>query len=414
MNILLSAYTCGAGCGSEPGVGWNVARGLALRGHHVTVVTSPLYREQTQQAIEEEKLDIRLIQVANDTRSNLFIKRHVKWQKKAALILRDEAQKHHYDVVHHVTFNQYRGLRDVFRAGLPFLIGPIGGAETISPPFLLRGGLSPMVILKEMLRYFTVDAIPAILRCNHCPQQGKILFSNDITAQRLTCGSLGIRLKRPFSLLPAIALDDSEICASAPQRNKKQPYMLFYGSLKRPEKGIRPVLEAFARYRCMGGTLTLVLVGMDDAEKGTIQQYGERLGIPHGALMTEGFVKRSKMLELMQGATAMLYAGYRDSGAMSALEAVAQGINVICFDIPSQHWLPAAFATKVPIPSLFGGRAAIAQALANGMLQAEKEPEHSPEWHRARVAWLQNEMTWASRLTRLEAEYHQLQEKATR
>ena len=39
MNILLSAYSCEPGKGSEPGIGWHWTLEIANRGHNVTVIT---------------------------------------------------------------------------------------------------------------------------------------------------------------------------------------------------------------------------------------------------------------------------------------------------------------------------------------------------------------------------------------
>lgn len=406
MNILLSAYTCGAGCGSEPGVGWNVARGLAMHGHHVTVVTSPLYREQTERAIVEEKLDIRLIQVDNNSKSNLFIKRHIKWQKKAAFVIRDEAQKHHYDIVHHVTFNQYRGLRDVFKAGLPYVIGPVGGAECIPFSLLLNGDLRFSVKIKELLRYVAADAVPAISRCIMCSAHGQVLASNPATAKRLNKGI--IRLRKPARIIPAIAIAESEIVHQPAQPDTEKPYMLFYGSLSRPEKGIGPVLRAFSAYLRQGGKLKLVVVGMKEDELPRAAQLLQKLNIPKSAVEWHTLVPRSTMLDLMRRATAVLYTAYRDSGSMSVLEAVALGADILCFDIDSQAWLPNEFALKVPVPSLAAGKNAVINALAQGMQKAEKSPAHTTEWHRARVDWLQKNMTWDVRIGQLERVYAEI------
>ena len=62
MNILLSSYSFGAGRGSEAGVGWNVAKGLALRGHTVTVLTTSEFSSGNRSAIEQEELNITLIE----------------------------------------------------------------------------------------------------------------------------------------------------------------------------------------------------------------------------------------------------------------------------------------------------------------------------------------------------------------
>src|ERR1700686_4339173 len=39
MKILLSAYSCLPNSGSEPGIGWNWAQGIAACGHQVFVIT---------------------------------------------------------------------------------------------------------------------------------------------------------------------------------------------------------------------------------------------------------------------------------------------------------------------------------------------------------------------------------------
>lgn len=406
MNILLSAYTCGAGCGSEPGVGWNVARSLALRGHRVTVVTSPLYHEQTQQAIDTEHLNIRLIQVDNNTKSNLFIKRHVRWQKKAAIVIREEAQKNCYDVVHHVTFNQYRGLQDVFQAGIPYVVGPVGGAEIIPPTLLLHGHLHHAAKLKEALRYVATDAVPAIHRINNCPYPSRVLASNPATAHRLNSGF--IHLRQEAHILPAIAISEAEISQEQPTPDQNAPYLLFYGSFTRPEKGIGLVLEAFAAYRRQGGMLRLIIVGLKAEELPQIKTATQRLGLPESAIEWRTFIPRDTMLDMMRHASAVLYTAYRDSGSMSVLEAVALGVNVICFDINSQAWLPNQFAIKVAVPALFRGKKAITEALVRGMQQAEALPPRSAQWHQSRVKWLQETMTWDVRIRKFEQIYTSL------
>lgn len=406
MNILLSAYTCGAGCGSEPGVGWNVARGLALRGHHVTVVTSPLYHEQTQRAIEKEQLDIKLIQVDNNTPSNLFIKRHVRWQKKAAPLIQQIAKQQQIEVVHHVTFNQYRGLRDVLSAGVPYVIGPVGGAEVIPLPLLIHGGLPPMRCLKELLRYIAADAIGMIRRCCKSSACGKVFVSNEPTASRLNHGFF--RLNEPAQICPAIAVNESEIVETAPVPQQNSPYFLLYASLKRAEKGILPVLRAMSLYHHSGGKCKLVIVGAPPEEHEAIAALCRRLSIPDGCIEIHAFVERTRMLQLMEGARSVLYTAYRDSGSMTVLESLAKGVPVICFDIPSQNWAPSEWVQKVRIPRAFISSSAVTKALADALKRAEKAPALSEESHRHRCAWLRKEMTWEARALRFEQEYMKL------
>ena len=48
MKILMSAFSCGPGQGSEPGVGWNTAMAAARLGHEVTVLTQTEFRAQIE------------------------------------------------------------------------------------------------------------------------------------------------------------------------------------------------------------------------------------------------------------------------------------------------------------------------------------------------------------------------------
>ena len=45
MRVLLSAFQCAPGLGSEPGTGWHWATTLPRLGHEVTVLTSSTQRE---------------------------------------------------------------------------------------------------------------------------------------------------------------------------------------------------------------------------------------------------------------------------------------------------------------------------------------------------------------------------------
>ena len=51
MRLLLSAYACEPGRGSEPGVGWNWAIALAALGHDVWVLTRANNRDRIEQAL---------------------------------------------------------------------------------------------------------------------------------------------------------------------------------------------------------------------------------------------------------------------------------------------------------------------------------------------------------------------------
>ena len=400
MNILLIAYCIGAGRGSEPGVGWNVARGLALRGHEVTVISTSKYHDQNKQCIDDEKLNIRLI--TQDFPKSRWTRSYKIWQSKIGPVIRHEVQRHQYDVVHHITFNQYRSIKDVFYAKIPALIGPIGGAETIPIPLLRYGVLPIAYVIKELLRYIPWDAIPFIHRINKAKHPVEIICSNQITANRLNKGFF--RVKNSVSIAPAISINRGEICETSMQ-SKEDSYILFDGGLARPQKGTWLMLDALRELWKHNYCIPVCIVGLSDKEKSTISNKAHQLGLPQEALRLHNSVARSEMLTLMRNATIMLSTVYRDSGAMALLEALAQGTRIVCLDIPSQLWLPPDFACKVPVQK---SRRAMVRALVSAIQQQLSLPSPDSSWHKKCIDFLQNHMTWESRIDLFEKMYLKL------
>lgn len=404
MKILLSSYSFGAGCGSEPGVGWNIARGLALRGHEVTVVTTPRLSEQNHAAIEREQLSIRLIEVLFGDKSTRFRSKYYKWQQKIAAVIAREAKENRYDVVHHLTFNQYRGIYDVFHAGIPFLIGPVGGAELIPPYLLLHGKMPLAMVLKELLRYAPWDAVSVIRRINASSVPHAYIASNPVSAERMNQGV--VHLRQPASVHPIIAVNEEDILPDEPER--KQPYFLFDGGLSRPQKGTWLMLDALATAWQRGCRVPVRMVGTTENDHEVIYRYAQKKGLPKDALELLPRVSHEEMLMFMRHSTALLSTVFRDSGGMAILEALAQGTNVICFDIPSQQWLPAELACKVAVPSLLRGGRVAAHSVAEVLQQVAASPSHGDEWHRRRCSFLRAHMTWKAHVAMLEQAYKTL------
>lgn len=407
MKILLSSYSFGAGKGSEPGVGWNIASGLARRGHEITVVTTTEYAEQNHKALENEQLPIRLLEW--DEGLSDFAKRETYnlWQKKIGNRLNDVARNGDFNLVHHITFNQYRGIYDVFAANLPFLIGPIGGAEVVPYAFLTGKHLPPAMTMKEILRHCPWDAQALISRFNNSGQRGLILASNKPTAQRLN-RNFPFSLARKARVCPIIAVHGSEILDEPPVR-ADHPYFVYYGGM-RPEKGASLLFPALRRIWDEGVCIPVMMSGMRDEDLPLLRQTVSFFGLPQEAVKPLEFMPRTQLLEIMRGAVAFISTSLRDSGCMALLESVAQGVPSVCFDIPSQDWLLPEFAQKVSM-SPRGGKIRAEfciEGLKNALLKAASSAQPDSEWHRNRASWLRQTMTWEVRLTQIEEAYQHI------
>lgn len=147
LKVLLICYACDPTYGSEPGMGWNFAHHIS-KYHDVHVL------------VEEGKFADRLKEyiaahpdeVSNMTFHFVFRERHRllrkiwppsyywyyrKWHKDALKLAESLHRKEQFDLVHQITISGFREPGFMWKLGIPFIWGPIGGL-TDTPWCLLR------------------------------------------------------------------------------------------------------------------------------------------------------------------------------------------------------------------------------------------------------------------------------------
>jgi glycosyltransferase involved in cell wall biosynthesis len=154
-RILVSAYALSPVLGSEPGVGWNLCSRLAAY-HDVTVLArswnealwpqDARHREEAERFIEakgpfpgltihfvESPPLSRLLQPHPlvSLRSPFYFQGYAAWQRAA---YREAVRLHHerpFDAAHQLTIATFREPGHLWKLGVPFFWGPIGGGENI-------------------------------------------------------------------------------------------------------------------------------------------------------------------------------------------------------------------------------------------------------------------------------------------
>src|ERR1017187_3861154 len=111
MKVLLSAYACEPGRGSEPGVGWNWIAPLS-RCHEVWVITRANNRPSIEAAGGSNSARFvycdlpRWMRWWKKGRPGILLYYYF-WQFQAFLVARKLHVAVHFDIVHHVTFVKY-------------------------------------------------------------------------------------------------------------------------------------------------------------------------------------------------------------------------------------------------------------------------------------------------------------------
>ena len=331
-RILLSAYACEPGRGSEPGVGWSWATELARLGHQVTVVT----RAANRRAIEQEAP--RLLQTIRFLYYDLppWIQHwrscpggktlyYILWQWFAVRQIRQLFSTLPFDVVHHITYVSARYPSFMAALGIPFWFGPVSGGEVVPP--LLRAGFSAGQKRREWLRdisNFLVALDPLMRRTFR--QAERILVTRD------TLALVPRRWRHKSTVHLAIGLSNPDITATSCQaKHSAHDFRLLYAGRLLEWKGVDIALRAVAQVRQSHPHIRFTIVG-DGPAKDRLAALTRELGL-EDIVSWFGWLPQRAVLEHYRTADVLLFPSLRDSGGMVVLEALADGVPVLCTDL---------------------------------------------------------------------------------
>jgi len=331
VKILLSAYACEPDKGSEPGVGWNVARALA-RSHEVWVLT----RANNRAAIERELARAPMpglhgvyYDLPPWARWWKWRQRGVHlyyylWQMGAVIAARRLHREVRFDLVHHVTFAKYWTPSLVSLLGVPFLWGPVGGGESI--PFTFRRDIGPRGVLVEALRDLGrwLGEHDPLVRLT-ARRSAIALASTPDTARRLRM--LPIRRVHILSQL-GLPTEELDALACQPLPADDPVRFLSIGSLCW-WKGFHLGLQAFAKADVLHAEYWIV---GDGPERARLQRLAAALGVAPRVRFW-GALARADVLRKLAESHVLVFPGLRESGGAACLEAMAAGRPVICLSL---------------------------------------------------------------------------------
>lgn len=329
-RILLSAYSCEPGRGSEPAVGWNWATELARQGHDVTVLT----RTANRRAIELNggALPGSVGFLYYDLPGWMLSLRcfpggrkiyYVLWQWFAARMLRHRFPQPAFDLAQHVTYVSIRYPSFMGSLGLPFYFGPVSGGETV--PRTLRLGFSLSERCREALRDLSNSLVPFDPLIRRTLRQATRIL---VTRDTLALLPLDARWKATQTLAIALPAVGPEFPRAA--RPGSHLRLLYVGRLL-DWKGVDIAMRAVRSARTVHPGMTLTIVG-DGRAKRRLQRLCQKLQL-RDAVQWAGWVSQSELAAYYRNADLLLFPSLRDSGGMVALEALAHGMPVVAADL---------------------------------------------------------------------------------
>jgi glycosyltransferase involved in cell wall biosynthesis len=333
MKVLVSAYSCEPEKGSERGVGWNIVWELAQH-HEVWVLTRP---DESKEAIEAELArhpcpNLHFVYFTlpfwQDSlrwgQSGAMQLHYYLWQIQAYFVGHKLNQEVGFDVTHHVTFVRYANPSFLVFLPIPFVWGPVGGAE--SAPWSFWVDFTWKNKFYEIARLAWRSLGEVDLFTHLTSRQSKIAYAATVeTAQRLKM--LGAN---HVEICPAIGLSSLEIdqLAQLPHQHSHPVRFVSIGRLLH-WKGFHLGLRAFAQANL--GETEYWIIG-DGPERPKLQNLASVLGIIDRVRFW-GELERDAVLAKIAECSVLVHPSLHDSGAGVCLEAMAAGKPIICLDL---------------------------------------------------------------------------------
>ncbi len=333
MKILLSAYSCEPGKGSEPGVGWNIAREVS-RHHQVWVFTRP---DESKAAIEAE--------LARNPNPNLhfvyftlpFWKDSLKWGQSGAMQIhyylwqiqaffvgRRLHKKVGFDLAHHVTFVKYSTPSFISLLKIPFVWGPVGGGEQAPKPFFKDFNTKAKRYEKLRLWAHRIGELDPFTRCTARRSVQVRATTHDTAARLKRMGATHVHVTSESGLAQEEIdrLGHCPLPPSSPVRFISMGRILHW-------KGFHLGIRAFAHADLRDAEYWIL---GDGPELENLTALADQLGIADRVKFW-GRLPRETSLEKLAQCHVLVHPSLHDSGGWVCLEGMAAGRPVLCLDL---------------------------------------------------------------------------------
>lgn len=330
LRILLSAYACRPNMGSEPGVGWNLARAIAQH-HPVWVLTRADNRPFIEAELTQNPFP-NLQFIYCDVPGSKFWNRstktvhlhHYLWQISAYATAKRLLPQMRWDVIHHITYVRYSSPSFLSLLPVPFVWGPVGGGEMAPLAFWEDFHLHARIY--ETLRYLAhrVGEADPFTRLT-ATRSVLVRATTKDTAERLQ-----LMGAQKLELYSESGLSQEEIATLQAVLPPVSDTVRFISMARLLHwKGLHLGIRAFAETNLSNTEYWILGEG---PERDRLQQLAKDLGVEKQVKFL-GRLSRHETLNRLSESHVLLHPSLHDSGGWVCLEAMACGRPVVCLDL---------------------------------------------------------------------------------
>ena len=331
MNYLISAYSVNPYKGSEDSIGWNWVLQYEKNykeGDRIILLTKKFNEKDTRKGLEEFNIQhVELVIVDVPNALNWFREKHsafhhmyyILWQHWAWLWVKHSGIR--FDVIHHVTMNDYRIPSEMYKAkGAKVIWGPMGGAQVTPRPLKVYEKNQLVASFREFVNK----------SCSWNPFYKKALRSyyKIYCINNETQKQISRIVGKDVPLMPELALRDEY--KNLPIRKGKNDILkiVFVGRLI-GKKGIAFLVDALSLMPTDMNWELLIFGDGDD--RALIEKQIADSGIGKNVKLM-GNRPLNQIAEAYQQADVFVLPSLRETSGNVLLEAMAYAVPIVAFD----------------------------------------------------------------------------------
>jgi glycosyltransferase involved in cell wall biosynthesis len=319
-RILVFAYACEPGRGSEPGAGWGIVQALA-RVARCTVLVGPEHERGLKRWASgggHPNIDYRVVEEpswgahAKHHRITWF-PLYLHWLRRARSLGLRLHQVRPFDLIYHATYSSFWLPSPVTTFGVPSVWGPVGGA--VVTPSTLWGLLGVRGLVGEMLDAVATSVLTRLPATRRTWRRATVrIVQNDATLAAL-----------PAALQPTTRVLNHATLIEVPPLARRRPTrrILSIGLLE-SRKGVALAIHGMTH---AAPDVRLVIVG-DGPQRKSLESLVRRLGLDQRVEFL-GRVARADVFQLLEEAAGVVFTGLREEGGLALAEAMYCGVPII-------------------------------------------------------------------------------------
>ena len=338
MKILINAYACSPGMGSEPGMAWNWVSNLA-RFCELHIITEGEFREKIETVVptleQGKNMHFYYNPVSEEIRKMCwnqgdwrFYKYYREWQWKTYLLAKDICQKEHIDILHQLNMIGFREPGYLWKLskenGVPFVWGPVDAKDKFPVAYLDGAGLKTKLFMR-LKNFLTGIQLRYSKRVLLAARQSSVIFSASSNSQRSFKKYMNI--DSPLLNETGCYVQDHPIV----DKTDKETFDVLWVGKMDFRKQLALALQTVAKSE--NNKLRLHIMGGGDAE--SYQSLAKSYGIADKCIW-HGAVSHDEVQDIMQKSDIFLFTSVAEGTPHVVLEAISNNLPVVCFDTCGQ------------------------------------------------------------------------------